>query len=290
MTRQEKHLWYDFLCHLKPQILRQRPIGRYIVDFYCHAAKLAIELDGSQHYEPESVEYDKIRTEYINSLGIEVLRFDNSEIDANFADVCDKIRRAVGVNPPPSADGTPFCERGQGVSPRGDCEWIARSDTSKERIEGFRLINHEINNVPVFDGLYNAYREFTAGQVLSPLKDRLFYFKCAVSYLDEPDRYFGVFERETKNNVEKFCYVFYKKFENNYYIDDIIVKQDFKVTAELLTDYILSLGDDTGLEINILPEDCKDDKLAMILALDKQVEDLVGNLKSPVYLNMYMNI
>ena len=114
MTPQEKHLWYDFLCHLKPQILRQRSIGNYIVDFYCHAAKLAIEIDGAQHYEPDAIEYDKIRTEYINSLGIEVIRFNNGEVDNNFADVCDNIRKAVEVYPPPSADGTPFCERGLG--------------------------------------------------------------------------------------------------------------------------------------------------------------------------------
>ena len=115
MTKQEKHLWYDFLCDLKPKILKQRPIGNYIVDFYCHTAKLAIELDGSKHYKPDAIEYDKIRTEYINSLGIEVIRFDNSDIDNNFTIVCDRIREAIEVrNPPPPADGTPFCERGLG--------------------------------------------------------------------------------------------------------------------------------------------------------------------------------
>ena len=65
-------------------------------------AKLAIELDGSQHYEADALEYDKIRTEYINSLGIEVIRFNNSDIDNNFAAVCDRIREAI------------FCERRQG--------------------------------------------------------------------------------------------------------------------------------------------------------------------------------
>jgi|GEM_PF-104151 len=115
MTKQEKHLWYDFLYNLKPQVLKQRPIGSYVVDFYCHAAKLAIELDGAQHYEPDAIEYDKIRTEFINSLGIEVIRVDNSDVDNNFVGTCDKIKKAIEErNPPPSADGTPFCERGQG--------------------------------------------------------------------------------------------------------------------------------------------------------------------------------
>ena len=50
-TKEENHLWYDFLRTYPVQFLRQKPFGPYIVDFYCHKAKLAIELDGSQHYE-----------------------------------------------------------------------------------------------------------------------------------------------------------------------------------------------------------------------------------------------
>jgi len=167
----------------------------------------------------------------------------------------------------------------------------------------FRLVNHELNNVEIFDGLYQSYVEFTAKQNLSPLKDRLFYFKCASSYLDTPEKHFGVFERElynsTENNVEKFCYVFYKKFENNYYIDDIIMaeynemrgnKLNFNETAELLADFILNSGEDIRLEMNILPEGFENNKLAMILGLNEKVNNIIENLKSPVYLNMFMNI
>jgi very-short-patch-repair endonuclease len=94
-TKYEHRLWYDFLNKFKPRFLRQRPIGYYIVDFYCHKAALAVELDGSQHYEPEALEYDKERSEYLNSMGITVLRFHNSDIDNNFDKVCEKIATTV---------------------------------------------------------------------------------------------------------------------------------------------------------------------------------------------------
>jgi very-short-patch-repair endonuclease len=94
-TKQENHLWYDFLRNLKPQFLRQFVLNNFILDFYCHKAALAIEVDGSQHYEKEAMEYDTARTEYLNGLGIEVLRFSNSEIDGNFTGVCEKIKIAV---------------------------------------------------------------------------------------------------------------------------------------------------------------------------------------------------
>lgn len=61
MTKQERHLWYDFLKLLPQQFKRQKVIGRYIVDFYCAGAKLVVELDGSQHFEPQGLEYDARR-------------------------------------------------------------------------------------------------------------------------------------------------------------------------------------------------------------------------------------
>ena len=91
-TKQENRLWYDFLRHSKPRFTRQRIIGRYIVDFYCHEAALVIELDGSQHYEPGAMEYDEARTAYLNALDIHVLRFTNTEIDTNFEGVCAAIQ------------------------------------------------------------------------------------------------------------------------------------------------------------------------------------------------------
>ena len=61
MTKEERHLWYDFLKKLSVTIHRQKVIGQYIVDFYCASAKLVIEIDGSQHYRQENMEADVIR-------------------------------------------------------------------------------------------------------------------------------------------------------------------------------------------------------------------------------------
>ena len=66
MTKEERHLWYDFLKPYPVRFLRQYIVDRYIVDFYCPSAKLVIEVDGSQHYESEGLVYDKIRTETLN--------------------------------------------------------------------------------------------------------------------------------------------------------------------------------------------------------------------------------
>ena len=91
MTRQEKHLWYDFLSKHPIKFVKQRPIGDFIVDFYCSKAKLAIEIDGSQHYTDEGKSYDELRTEIINKFGVDVIRFSNYDIDKNFEGVCEKI-------------------------------------------------------------------------------------------------------------------------------------------------------------------------------------------------------
>ena len=95
MTKEEKHLWYDFLSEASPKFQRQKVIGKYIVDFYCAKLKLAIELDGSQHFEDEALEYDKARTEYINSLGIKVIIFTNHEINTQFQNVCETIFNVI---------------------------------------------------------------------------------------------------------------------------------------------------------------------------------------------------
>lgn len=91
MTKEERHLWYDFFKKLNVTVHRQKVIGKYIADFYCAKAKLVIELDGSQHYEKEGEEYDKMRTAYFNSLGIKVVRYSNLEIKRNFNGVCEDI-------------------------------------------------------------------------------------------------------------------------------------------------------------------------------------------------------
>lgn len=91
MTRQEKHLWYDCLKLLPVQFYRQYAIENYILDFYCPKARLAIELDGSQHFEPKALEYDKQRTTVIERYGITVIRYTNRDIDTRFRFVCDDI-------------------------------------------------------------------------------------------------------------------------------------------------------------------------------------------------------
>ena len=95
-TPQERHLWYDFLRLASPQWNRQRIIDSYIVDFFCLKAKLVVELDGSQHYDESGlIEYDRIRTEYLEALGLKVLRFTNLDIEQRFSSVCQKIQSEV---------------------------------------------------------------------------------------------------------------------------------------------------------------------------------------------------
>ena len=95
MTPQEKHLWYDFLRAYPIKVYRQRIIGNYIADFYCHRARLVIELDGAQHYTLEGKNYDELRTEAIGKYGIKVIRFQNSDIDDAFAGVCYMIDKEI---------------------------------------------------------------------------------------------------------------------------------------------------------------------------------------------------
>ena len=91
MTKEEKHLWYDFLKDLPVTFHRQKIIDVYIVDFYCASAKLAIELDGSQHYSDEGLRKDSDRDDYLSSLGIKVLRYTNLQIQQDFHSVCEDI-------------------------------------------------------------------------------------------------------------------------------------------------------------------------------------------------------
>ena len=91
MTKWEKHLWYDFLQNYNPRFQRQKPIGEYIVDFYCAKANLAVELDGEYHNTKEQYSEDKNRTKELNKLGIEVIRFNNSDLDIDFNRVCKQI-------------------------------------------------------------------------------------------------------------------------------------------------------------------------------------------------------
>lgn len=94
-TREEGLLWYCFLSRYPLRFRRQYIIGNFIVDFYCHKAGLVIELDGSQHYDPQKMEYDRKRTEYLESQGLKVLRFTNTDIQQRFRGVCEAIDIAV---------------------------------------------------------------------------------------------------------------------------------------------------------------------------------------------------
>ncbi len=91
MTKEERHLWYDFLKTLPVTVNRQKVIGNYIVDFYIASSNLVIELDGSQHYEDKGIEIDIKRDEYLKSLGIKVLRYSNLDVNRNFESVCQDI-------------------------------------------------------------------------------------------------------------------------------------------------------------------------------------------------------
>ncbi len=95
MTKEERHLWYDFFKDYPVRFLRQKVIDNYIVDFYCSKARLAIELDGSQHYEVKGMLKDRIRTEYIEKRNIMVIRFANTDIWENFSGVCQYIDLCV---------------------------------------------------------------------------------------------------------------------------------------------------------------------------------------------------
>ena len=80
MTEPEKRMWYQCLKQLPHRFRRQRPFGLYIVDFYCAAYKLVIEIDGYSHSSEEAQEYDAERTAYLQSLGLRVIRFSNQEV------------------------------------------------------------------------------------------------------------------------------------------------------------------------------------------------------------------
>lgn len=95
MTKEERHLWYDFLRKYPVRFSRQKVLGKYIVDFYCAQAKLVIELDGFQHFEPGNLEKDTQRTEYLKGYDLTVLRIPNNEVMHNFDGVCQYIDMAV---------------------------------------------------------------------------------------------------------------------------------------------------------------------------------------------------
>ena len=95
MTKEERHLWYDFLRTYPIRFSRQKVLGKYIADFYSAEAKLVIELDGSQHYEDINAEKDAERTAFLEAYGLTVIRIPNNEVARNFRGVCEYIDSAV---------------------------------------------------------------------------------------------------------------------------------------------------------------------------------------------------
>lgn len=95
MTKEEKHLWYDYLKQLPVTVNRQKAIGEYIVDFYVSKARIVIELDGSQHYSEAGEQRDRERDDYFRKFGVKVLRYTNSQIHKEFENVCNDIGRRI---------------------------------------------------------------------------------------------------------------------------------------------------------------------------------------------------
>ena len=95
MTREERHLWYDYLRFYPVRFSRQKVLGKYIADFYSAEAKIVIELDGSQHYEASEIQRDAERTAFLEEYGLTVIRVPNNEVSRNFRGVCEYIDAAV---------------------------------------------------------------------------------------------------------------------------------------------------------------------------------------------------
>ena len=102
MTKEERHLWYDFLKTLPLTVNRQKVIGNYIVDFYIASSKIVIEIDGSQHYEDSGRENDTKRDAFLNDSGIKVLRYSNLDINQRFDSVCEDILQNIYTSSVPS--------------------------------------------------------------------------------------------------------------------------------------------------------------------------------------------
>ena len=95
MTKEERRLWYDFLRQHPVPFSRQKVLGKYIADFYCARAKLVIELDGSQHFEPSEAARDAERTAFLSGYDLTVIRIANDDVDRHFDSVCGYIDSAV---------------------------------------------------------------------------------------------------------------------------------------------------------------------------------------------------
>ena len=91
MTPQERKLWYNFLKALPFTVHRQHNIGNYIVDFYIAETKTVIEIDGSQHTDPDHAQKDALRDKALAAWGITVLRYSNHDVNCNFTAIKQDI-------------------------------------------------------------------------------------------------------------------------------------------------------------------------------------------------------
>ena len=106
-TKEENHLWYDFLRSYPVRFHRQYVVENYIVDFFCPKAKLVIELDGNQHFTTDrAVDYDLKRTKDIEKYGFIVLRYSNLDIHRQFRNVCEDIDNHVQERLQPSGSAS----------------------------------------------------------------------------------------------------------------------------------------------------------------------------------------
>ncbi|MBQ8698203.1 MAG: DUF559 domain-containing protein [Schwartzia sp.] len=128
MTKEECHLWFDFLRGYKPRFKRQRIVGNYILDFFCEQAKLAVEADGNQHYEEKGRLYDAERDLYLLNQGIIVLRFSNRDIWERFEGIKIQIDEEVKKrwHPPTTASRFP-APQGADKNRCFDGSWKSRS-------------------------------------------------------------------------------------------------------------------------------------------------------------------
>jgi len=97
MTSSERVLW----SHIRrkrikgKQFYRQRPLGSYIVDFYCPSGRLIVEIDGSGHMRPEKIKLDQIRDAYFESIGLRVIRCSSREVMTNIDGVLRRIYESL---------------------------------------------------------------------------------------------------------------------------------------------------------------------------------------------------
>jgi very-short-patch-repair endonuclease len=100
MTPAERKIWYGYLRTFKFRVFRQRPIDHFIVDFYCPILKLVIEIDGESHFTEAGQEYDRARTQRLESYGLKIVRFTNHQILEDFESVGEVIQGLIPPSPP----------------------------------------------------------------------------------------------------------------------------------------------------------------------------------------------